>query len=122
MQMSVTEVKIEISSTHCHSLLRAVGSRVKLRAVILLILHSMDVSGAPTAEQETMTRGRCAFGRTLMASVSFLVTPTRERLISTLCAALHRVAIGSPGHVSKGIHLGWGWNGGGKGDQNRVIC
>ena len=52
--------------------------------------------GAPTAEQDTMTRGRCSAGIALTASATRRVAATRERLISVLCAADHRVAIGSP--------------------------
>ncbi len=43
-----------------------------------------------------MTRGRCSAGIALTASATRRVAATRERLISALCAADHRVAIGSP--------------------------
>ena len=43
-----------------------------------------------------MTRGRCSAGIALTASATARVAATLERLISTLCAAVHRVAIGSP--------------------------
>lgn len=48
------------------------------------------------AEVETSTRGRCAAGSALTASTTARVAATLERLISALCAAVHRVAIGSP--------------------------
>ena len=48
------------------------------------------------AEVETSTRGRCAAGSALTASTTARVAATLERLISALCAAVHRVAMGSP--------------------------
>lgn len=50
----------------------------------------------PMAEVETSTRGRCSAGSAFTASTTRRVAATLERLISALCAAVHRVAIGSP--------------------------
>jgi hypothetical protein len=58
--------------------------------------HEEQFGFSPMAEVETSTRGRCAAGSAFTASTTARVAATLERLISALCADVHRVAMGSP--------------------------